>query len=99
MVLWVQSVHLVGRLDYFSGHEALLTGAKSIHGLGQAAVCIVGTYVVIFMAAVGRGAAGPVPQDQARVPVHVVGAFALRGGGAGAGSGGGRAGPLAAVLR
>lgn len=98
VVFWVQSVNLVGRLDYFSGHQAWLTRAKPIHGISEAAVCIVGAYGVILMAAVRGGTAGAVPGDQAWIPVHVVGAFALWGGGAGARSGGGRAGSQAAVL-
>ncbi len=99
VVLWVQSVNLVGRLDYFSGHQAWLTRAKAIHGISKAAVCIVGTYVVIFTAVVRGGTTGAVPRHQAWIPVHVVGAFALWGGGAGARSRGGRAGSQTAVLR
>ena len=91
VVLRVQSVHLVGRLDDLSGHQARLAGAEAVHGVGEAAVCVVGADVVVFMAAVGGGAAGAMSRDQAWIPVHVVGAFALRGGGAGARSGGGRA--------
>ena len=63
MVLWVQSVNLIGRLDYFSGNQAWLTGAKTIHGISKGAVCIVGPYVVIFMAAVRGRTAGAVPGD------------------------------------
>lgn len=87
VVLWVQGVNLVGRLDYLRGHQARL--AEAVHGIREAAVGVVGSYVVIFMAAVGGGAAGAVPRNQAWVPVHVVGAFTLRGGGARAGSWGG----------
>lgn len=61
VVLWVQSINLVGCLDYFSGHQTWLTGAKTIHGITEAAVCIVGTYVVIFMAAVWGGTSRAVP--------------------------------------
>lgn len=100
VVLWVQSVNLVGGLDYFGGHQARLSHAtKPIHGISQAAVRVVGTHgVVLVMAAVGGRAAGAVPRHQGRVPVHVVGAFALRGGGAGAGPGRGRARAQAAFL-
>lgn len=98
MVLWVQSVNLVGCLDYFSGHQAWLSAAKTIHAIRKAAVCVVGTYAVVFMAAVGGGTAGSVPRHQSWVPVHVVGAFALWGGGAGARPRGGRARSQAAVL-
>lgn len=63
VVLWVQSVKLVGRLDYFSGHQAWLTRAETIHGISKAAVGIVGAFVVIFMAAVRGGTAGAVPKD------------------------------------
>lgn len=95
--LWVQSVHLAGGLDYLRGHQAWLSGDKTIHGIFQAAVCVVGTDAVLVAAVWGR-TAGAVPGDQPWIPVHVVGAFALRGGGAGAGSRGGRALSQAAVL-
>lgn len=63
MVLWVQSVKLVGRLDYFGGHQAWLRGAETIHGIDEAAVGIVGTCVVIFVAAVRGGTAGAMSRD------------------------------------
>lgn len=63
VVLWVQSVKLVGRLDYFGGHQAWLRGAETVHGIGEAAVGIVGTNVVIFVAAVRGGTAGAMPRD------------------------------------
>lgn len=63
MVLWVQSVKLVGRLDYFGGHQAWLRGAEAIHGIDEAAVGIVGTCVVIFVAAVRGGTAGAMSRD------------------------------------
>lgn len=63
VVLWVQSVELVGRLDYFRGHQAWLTRTETIHGIGKAAVCVMGAGVVILVAAVGGGTAGAVPRD------------------------------------
>lgn len=59
-VSMIQRVNLVG-LDYFSGHQAWLPGAKTIHAICKAAVCIVGTYV--FMATMGGGTAGAMPRD------------------------------------
>lgn len=82
VVLWVQSVNLVGCLDYFSGHQAWLSTAEAIHAIREAAVSVVGTYVVIFMATVWGGTTGAVPGDQTWIPVHVVGAFPLWRGGA-----------------
>lgn len=38
VVLLVQGINLVGCLDYFSGHKAWLTGAKTIHAICMAAV-------------------------------------------------------------
>lgn len=99
VVLRVQSVNRVGRLDYLGGHQAWLTSTEAIHGVCEAAVGVVGTDVVIFTDAVRGRTAGARPGHQVGVPVHVVGAFALRGGGAGAGSWRGRAGSQAAVLR
>lgn len=98
VVFWVQSVKLVGRLDDFSGNQAWLTGGKTIHGISEAAVSVVGAGVVVFVAAVRGGTAGAVPWDQAWISVHVVGAFALWRGGAGARSRGRRAGSQAALL-
>lgn len=40
-----------------------MIGAKTIHGISKAGVCIVGAYVVIFMAVIGGRTAGPVPRD------------------------------------
>lgn len=59
---------------------------------------IVAACVLMFVAAVRGGAAGALPRDQGRIPVHVVGALALWGGGARTGSGGGRAGSQATVF-
>lgn len=63
MILWIQSVNLVGCLHYFSGNQVWMIGAKTIHGISKAGVCIVGAYVVIFMAVIGGRTAGPVPRD------------------------------------
>lgn len=98
VVLWVQGVDLVGGLHYFGGHQSWLSAAKAVHTLKGAAVWIVGSYVELLVASVLGGAGGAVPWDQPRVPVHLVGAFALGGGGAGARPGRGRAGAGAAVL-
>ena len=88
VVLWVQSVNLVGCLDYFSGHQAWLTGAKTIHTISKTVVCIMGSYVVILLGAVWGGTAGAMPRDQPCIPVHFVGAFSLWGGRAGTRPGG-----------
>lgn len=96
VVLWVQSVKVVGGLDYFSGDQTRLTSSKTIGGVSEATVCVLEARMVV--PAVRGGAAGAVSRDQARVPVHVVGAFALGRVGARAGSRGGRAGDQAAVF-
>lgn len=78
MVLLIQSVNLVGCLDYFGGDQTWLTAAKAIHAIREAVVGVIGPYVGILVTPVWGGTAGAVPGDQRRVLVHVVGALPLR---------------------
>lgn len=96
LVLWVQVVKVVRCFDYFGGDQTRLSRGKAVGGIGEATVCVLGARM--FVAPVRGGAAGAMPRGQARVAVHVVGAFALGRAGARARPGRGRARSQAAVL-
>lgn len=98
---WVDGVRLaaVGGADDLGGYGTWLGCVKAVDDLWPVVDASADAQLLVLMSAVGRGATGARPAHEPGVAVHVIGALALRGGGAGARAWGGRARASCTVLR